>query len=64
MHSNTPESIRLSEPYRKKIGKVTFQISSFGNPKGTETAKQLLVRLMENEVTENDIDTEMEAENT
>lgn len=31
MSNITQNSIRLSAPYRKTIGKVTFQVSAFGN---------------------------------
>ena len=53
MNKTEPNAMYLSAPYRKAIGKVTFEVSSFGNPKGTETAQQLMVRLMERYVTEN-----------
>ena len=52
---NNTDSVRLSEPYMKKSGRTTFLVSSFGNSKGTETAQQLLVRLMENRVTKNNL---------
>ena len=32
-------AVKLSEPYRNKVGKVTFQISSFGNKQGSVTAQ-------------------------
>jgi len=37
---------RLSEPYQKKIGKVTFRVSSYSCSKSTSTAEQLLLDLM------------------
>ena len=40
-------SIQLSEPYHKTIGKVTFQVSAFGNPNGTESAQKMMIRLLE-----------------
>lgn len=39
-------SIQLSAPYRKAIGKVTFQVSAFGNPNGTESAQKMMIRLL------------------
>lgn len=53
MNKTAPNAVHLSAPYRKTIGKVTFEVSAFGNPNGTETAQQLMVRLMERSVTEN-----------
>jgi len=43
----TTTSVALAAPYTKKIGKVTFQVSSFANPEGTESAQQMLLHLME-----------------
>ena len=53
MNKTAPNAVHLSAPYRKNIGKVTFEVSAFGNPNGTETAQHLMVRLMEHSVTEN-----------
>ena len=39
--------VKLSEPYRNKIGKVTFQISSFGNKQSSVTAQQLIIQMLE-----------------
>lgn len=40
MSNITQNSIQLSAPYRKTIGKVIFQVSAFGNQNGTETAQK------------------------
>ncbi|MFR0838525.1 MAG: hypothetical protein ACLSHA_08230 [Neglectibacter timonensis] len=39
--------LRLAEPYKKNIGKVTFQVSSFGNLQGKNTAQQLIIQMLE-----------------
>ena len=44
------DAIPLAEPYRHKIGKVTFVVSSFGNPKATGTAGQMILRMLEEQV--------------
>lgn len=45
----------LAEPYRKKIGKVTFQVSSFGNDKSNETAQQLILRMLADQVVRTEV---------
>ena len=42
--------VKLSEPYRNKIGKVTFQISSFGNKQSSVTAQQLIIQMLEQNI--------------
>lgn len=37
----------LSIPYTRKVGRTTFLISSYGNPKGNETAAEMLMHVME-----------------
>ncbi len=37
---------RLDEPYQKKIGKVTFCVTSYSLSRNTSTAEQLLLDLM------------------
>ena len=44
------DAVPLAAPYRRKIGKVTFVVSSFGNPKATDTAQQMLLHLLEEKV--------------
>ena len=41
---------KLSEPYRKRIGKVTFQISSFGTNQSSDTAQQLILQMLEQKI--------------
>lgn len=40
-------STALAAPYKKQVGRVTFQVSSFGNPKAAQTSAQMLLGLME-----------------
>ena len=47
----TVDAVPIATPYKRKIGKVTFVVSSFGNPKATNTAQQMLLRLLEEKVT-------------
>ena len=44
----------LAAPYRRKIGKVTFVVSSFGNPQATSTAEDLILGMLEAKVTQED----------
>ena len=46
------DAVPLAAPYQRKVGKVTFVVSSFGNPKATDTAQQMLLRLLEEKVTQ------------
>ena len=62
MSNITQNSIRLSAPYRKTIGKVTFQVSAFGNLNGTETAQKMIIRLLERSAAEYQLCTEKEGE--
>ena len=45
------KAVALGEPYKRKIGKVTFVVSSFGNPKTTKTADELILQMLENRIT-------------
>lgn len=42
----------LTKPYKRKIGSVTFIISSFGNPNTKNTAEDLILQLLENRIRE------------
>lgn len=42
----------LTKPYKRKIGSVTFIISSFGNPNTKNTAEDLILQLLENRIKE------------
>ena len=39
-------AVPLAVPYRRKIGKTTFVVSAFGNPKSADTAQRLILRLL------------------
>ncbi len=43
----TKEAIPLAAPYQRKIGSVTFVVSSFGNPQAKSTAEDLLLGMLE-----------------
>jgi hypothetical protein len=53
--SEIKNAVPLAEPYRRKIGRATFQVSSFGDPQASETGQQLLLRMLEQQVTQNEI---------
>ena len=44
------DAVPLAEPYRHKVGKVTFVVSSFGNPNAAETAPEMILRMLEERV--------------
>lgn len=50
----------LAAPYKHKIGKVCFQVSSFGNPRASDTAQQLILRMLEGKITQEQKEKEME----
>lgn len=43
--------IPLAEPYKRKIGNVTFVVSSFGNMNTKVTAEKLLLKMLEGRIT-------------
>lgn len=45
-----PDNSMIAKPYKRKIGKVTFIVSSFGNPKTTKTADELILRMLESNI--------------
>lgn len=47
MISTETSALKLAEPYKKNIGKVTFQVSSFSNLQGNNTAQQLIMQMLE-----------------
>ena len=49
-------------PVSQTIGKVTFQVSAFGNLNGTETAQKMMIRLLERSAAEYQLCTEKEGE--
>ena len=50
----TNHAVPLAAPYRRKVGKVTFVVSSFGNPRATSTAEDLILSMLEAKVTQED----------
>ena len=50
----TQNNAALAVPYKKQIGRVTFQVSSFANMKSTQTAGQMLFGLMESRIVNQD----------
>ena len=54
-NTEVKEAQLLAEPYRKKIGRVTFQVSSFGNDKSNETAQQLILRMLADQVARTEV---------
>ena len=44
------DAVPLAEPYQRKVGKVTFVVSSFGNSNATETAPEMILRMLEEQV--------------
>ena len=54
----------LAAPYRHKIGKVCFQVSSFGNLRASDTAQQLILRMLEGKITQVHKEKELEENNT
>ena len=48
----TPQAVPLAAPYRRKVGKVTFVVSSFGYPQATSTAESLILGMLEAKVTQ------------
>ena len=57
----TNQAIPLAAPYRRKIGKVTFVVSSFGNPQATSTAEDLILGMLEAKVTQEDFGEEAQS---
>ena len=50
----TNQAVPLAAPYRRKVGKVTFVVSSFCNPLATSTAEDLILGMLEAKVTQED----------
>lgn len=42
----------LAKPYERKIGKVTFVISSYGNGNTVKTSGDLILQILESRVSE------------
>ena len=50
----TNHAVPLAAPYRRKVGKVSFVVSSFCNPQATGTAEDLILGMLEAKVTQED----------
>ena len=44
------QAVPMAAPYQRKIGKVIFQVSAFGNPQAKETGQEMILRMLENKV--------------
>ena len=44
------EAVALGEPYKKKIGKITYAVSSFANPRATQTAENLILQMLKGQI--------------
>ena len=40
-------AVPMAAPYQRKIGKVFFQVSAFGNPQAKETGQEMILRMLE-----------------
>ena len=45
------QAVPMAVPYQRKIGKVIFQVSTFGNPQAKETGQEMILRMLENKLT-------------
>ena len=59
--TTTNQAIPLAAPYPCKIGKVTFVVSSFGNPQAKSTAEDLMLGMLEAKVTKESIGKEAQS---
>lgn len=57
----TKEAIPLAAPYQRKIGNVTFVVSSFGNPRAKSTAEGLLLGMLEAKLMQETIEKEAQS---
>ena len=57
---NTTNARPLAATYKHKIGKVCFRVSPFGNPRASDTAQQLILRMLEGKITQEQEEKEME----
>ena len=44
------QAVPMAAPYQRKIGKVIFQVSAFGNPQAKETGQEMILRMLENKL--------------
>ena len=52
MFKNKPRAAPIGHAYRRKCGKITFIVSSFGNPDTKQTADDLILSMLKNKVKE------------
>ncbi|MDO5326632.1 MAG: hypothetical protein Q4G00_07895 [Clostridia bacterium] len=45
------QAVPMAAPYQRKIGKVIFQVSAFGNSQAKETGQEMILRMLENKLT-------------
>ncbi len=50
--SNNSNYVELAEPYERKICKVTFIISSYGNRNTAKTSGDLILQMLKSRVSE------------
>ncbi len=51
MHEIIPkQAMLMTAPYQRKIGKIIFQVSAFGNPQAKETGQEMILRMLENKL--------------
>ena len=44
------QAVPMAAPYQRKIEKVIFQVSAFGNPQAKETGQEMILRMLENKL--------------
>lgn len=52
MFKNKPRAAPIGNAYCRKCGKITFIVSSFGNPDTKQTADDLILSMLKNKVKE------------
>ena len=50
MQEISNEAVALGEPYKRKIGKITYAVSSFANPRATQTAENLVLKMLKGQI--------------
>ena len=64
MNINISNGILIDAPYIHKIGKATFQVSSFESSTGTQTSEEMLLAMIEPETDDVITQPEYEKEKT
>ena len=52
--SSNSNYVALAAPYERKIGKLTFIVSSYGNPNTTKTSGDLILQMLESKISAKD----------